>query len=110
MPFSPTPARQGIRSTSSCHRNAELGRLVPLWPSEIGDLSIVGRRRMCRLLMSALRRERQRGIAGHWTYDVSRHAALARMLRSETEALRRLAPNTPKPVIATGFAASFPSL
>ncbi len=76
-----------------CERGRELGRLVPLWPNEINDTMILGRRRMRRLLMSALRRERQRGIAGHWTYDVSRHAALSKMLRQETDDLRRLIPH-----------------
>jgi hypothetical protein len=39
----------------------------------------------------ALRVERQRGIAGHWTYDLARHARLLRAYRAETTAyLQRL--------------------
>jgi hypothetical protein len=57
---------------------------------------------MCSLLMSALRRERQRGIAGHWTYDVSRHAALSKMLRRETDDLRRLMPHAKMPAANAG--------
>ena len=86
-----------------CERGRELGRLVPLWPNEINDTTILGRRRMCRLLMSALRRERQRGIAGHWTYDVSRHAALSKMLRRETNDLRRLMPHATMPAANSGI-------
>jgi hypothetical protein len=33
-----------------------------------------------------LRVERQRGIAGHWTYDLARHARLLRAYRAETTA------------------------
>lgn len=65
-----------------------LGRVLPLWPHEIADPTLAGQERICRMLSSALRRERQRGVAGHWTYDIGRHAALARALRPE---LRRLA-------------------
>ena len=91
-------------------RTAELSRLVPLWPAELADISIAGRRRICALLGSALRRERQRGIAGHWTYDVSRHAALARLLRSETACLRGLTVSAAKPVTTDGWAAASPAL
>ncbi len=102
-------ARHGKRSDNRRDRDAELGRLVPLWPKEIADLSIAGRRHICALLMSALRRERQRGIAGHWTYDVSRHADLARMLRLESESLRRLVPRTTKAVATNGFSIALPN-
>jgi hypothetical protein len=91
-------------------RNAELSRLVPLWPAELADLSIAGRRRICALLGSSLRRERQRGIGGHWTYDVSRHAALARMLRSETACLRAIVPQAAKLAATASFAAASPAL
>ncbi|CAN1725104.1 protein of unknown function [Hyphomicrobium sp. 1Nfss2.1] len=33
----------------------------------------------------ALRLERQRGIAGHWAYDLARHAALLNAYRAETK-------------------------
>jgi hypothetical protein len=32
----------------------------------------------------ALRIERQRGIAGHWAYDLARHAQLLSAYRAET--------------------------
>lgn len=39
----------------------------------------------------ALRLERQRGRAGHWAYDLARHAQLLRAYRSEVaDYLRRV--------------------
>lgn len=66
---------------------ADLSGLLPLWPSELADRSLAGQQRICRLLDAALRRERQRGIGGHWAYDVARHAALARARRVEHKRL-----------------------
>jgi hypothetical protein len=47
------------------------------------DESPAGRRRIIARLRRALREERRRGIAGHWTYDLARHAALHRALQAE---------------------------
>lgn len=41
-------------------------------------------------LMRALRTERQRGKAGHWTYDLNRHIALSQALRRQIDRQRRL--------------------
>jgi hypothetical protein len=43
--------------------------------------AIVGR------LVRALRAERQRGKAGHWTYDMNRHIALMQALAAERQRL-----------------------
>jgi hypothetical protein len=85
-------------SAASAHRNppalsdsarrAGLSRLLPLWPHEISDLSIAGRRRIIATLEKALRAERRRGHAGHWAYDLARHAALVKNLKSESAALQ----------------------
>ena len=56
-------------------RVRELSRLLPLWPAEIEDGSLSGRRRLVGLMERALRAERARGQSGHWAYDLSRHAA-----------------------------------
>lgn len=90
------------RQWSDCLRARNLVRLLPLWPHEIADRSLSGQERICRLLSSALRRERQRGVAGHWTYDVARHAALARALRPELSRLARLREQTRMPARAAG--------
>lgn len=65
----------------------ELARLLPLWPHEMADLSIAGREKRLALLRRALRAERRRGQAGHWTYDLARHAALLRCYRREADSL-----------------------
>jgi hypothetical protein len=72
-------------------RDAQLQKLLPLWPHEIADRSFNGVARIVALLARALRSERQRGKAGHWTYDLSRHLALVNALRRERAELRRLA-------------------
>lgn len=69
-------------------RKALLQRLLPLWPREIADGSLANRQRIIRLLARALREERRRGSGGHWAYDLSRHAALAKLYKQECEALR----------------------
>lgn len=73
VPFHPT------------QRENELMRLLPLWPHEVADQSPSGRRRLLGLLRRALRDERKRGLAGHWTYDLSRHAQLLALYRAECE-------------------------
>ena len=69
-------------------RIRDLPRLVPLWPSEIADGSAAGLARLVQRLRKALREERRRGLAGHWAYDLGRHAALYRAYGRELEALR----------------------
>lgn len=64
-------------------RRTELPRLIPIELTELIDESPEGRRRLLVKLRRALRAERQRGIAGHWTYDLARHAELLRVYRLE---------------------------
>jgi hypothetical protein len=64
-------------------RARDLPRLVALWPREIDDCSDYGHRKLLAKLRCALREERRRGLAGHWTYDVARHAGLLRAYRHE---------------------------
>ncbi len=73
----------------SGNRSGELARLLPLWPSQLEDVSIAGRQRIVALLARALRGERQRGRGGHWAYDLSRHAALNRVLQIERSELAK---------------------
>lgn len=72
---------------SAEERACELARLVPLWPSEIADTSQAGRTRLVAKLYRALKAERQRGVSGHWSYDLARHAALLSAWRRERAAL-----------------------
>jgi len=72
------------------NRIEQLPRLIGLWPHELKDCSQAASERIVALLRKALRGERQRGIGGHWTYDVNRHLALSEALREENERLRIL--------------------
>ena len=68
-------------------RRMELPRLIALWPSEVEAISVEAQARLVALLRHALRRERQRGLAGSWTYDITRHARLLRAYTCELSAL-----------------------
>lgn len=71
------------RSRRPYDRRTELPRLLPLDPLDLDDENPQGRRRLLAKLWRALRAERRRGIAGHWTYDLARHAELLRVYRLE---------------------------
>jgi hypothetical protein len=64
-------------------RGRHLPRLIPVWPKEIADRSEAGRRAILLKLLKALRAERNRGRAGHWTYDLNRHIGLCQALIAE---------------------------
>lgn len=83
--YKPCPKHQ-----SDSERRAELARLLPLWPAEIADLTMQGRRRIIATLSKALRVERVRGKAGHWAYDLARHVALSQNWKNECAALRSI--------------------
>ena len=68
-------------------RVRDLPGLLPLWPPEISDATPAARQRLVQKLRRALREERCRGLAGHWTYNLSRHAALLRAYQHEVTAL-----------------------
>jgi len=67
-------------------RARDLPKLVPLWPGELRTLNGAAHARLVSRLRRALRAERQRGLAGHWAYDLTRHAQLLRAYRAETSA------------------------
>lgn len=102
-PINPPEKHRNIPPPSnweSTSRREELARLLPLWPSQLADLSLTGRRHVVQLLWRALREERRRARGGHWAYDVARHAALASSYRREQaelaacEARARAAPSS----------------
>ena len=76
-----------LHAAEQFKRASELPKLLPLWPCEIADTSQSGRLRVVAKLRGALRAERQRGLAGHWTYDLARHRQLLAAFRAETAAL-----------------------
>jgi hypothetical protein len=55
-------------------------------PSEIADRSFYGRAVLISKLTRFLEAERQRGLAGHWTYELARHRALLAIYRHEKAA------------------------
>lgn len=67
----------------SYHRQRDLPRLLPLWPHELEPASLAEHARLLARMRRALRMERQRGISGHWAYDLARHAELLRAYRAE---------------------------
>ena len=80
------------RDVGHFRREIMLPRLIPVGPNEIADRSASGRWRLVRKLARALRGERARGRAGHWTFSLNRHIGLLQAFRAETAALRALYP------------------
>jgi len=64
-------------------RSRDLPRLLALWPREIADQSEEGRHRLLAKLRRALRAERRRARAGHWSYDLNRHLGLLSAYKGE---------------------------
>lgn len=77
------------RGAEAYERSRILPRLLPLDPREFAEPSPALTRRICAALARALRRERTRGRAGHWTYDLDRHLALLQAYRAERARLTR---------------------
>ena len=69
-------------------RARHLPRLIPVGPDDIADDSPAGRRAILARLARALRGERSRGRAGHWTYDLNRHLGLKQAYAAERARLR----------------------
>jgi hypothetical protein len=82
-PFGRTVAVGAVQYDRAQH----LSRVLPVGPDEIADISASGRRAILKRLARALRAERNRGRAGHWTYDLNRHIALAQAYAAESAAL-----------------------
>ena len=72
---------------TSYQRGRDLPRLLPLMRSERETPTAEQHVRLIGLIRRALRRERCRGVAGHWTYDLARHAALLAAYRAERAAV-----------------------
>ncbi|MCH9764624.1 MAG: hypothetical protein K0U34_01340 [Alphaproteobacteria bacterium] len=70
-------------------RLRDLPALIPLWPRELRDTSQSGHLKLLSKLRQALRHERQRGLSGHWSYNVARHKALLDAYRYETQQARK---------------------
>src|SRR5690349_14168009 len=73
-------------ATSRYVRSRDLPRILPLWPNEIAANNLNDHLLLLARLRHALRCERQRGLGGHWAYDLARHVHLLRAYRAETAA------------------------
>jgi hypothetical protein len=71
----------------SYERSRMLVRLLPVGPDELAGAEPETTRRIVLKLARALRAERARGRAGHWTYDLNRHVGLMQALKAEQERL-----------------------
>ncbi len=77
------------RGAVTFRREVMLPRLIPVGPEEIADCTLAGRSRIVERLAKALRGERVRGRAGHWTYSLDRHIGLLQAYRAERTALQK---------------------
>ena len=68
-------------------RQRDLPKLIGVWPKDLEDRSPSALKRRVAKLEAALRSERRRGLAGHWTYDLARHTQLLVAFRSERTAM-----------------------
>jgi len=68
-------------------RSRDLPRLLALWPHELEDESERGRLNLLTKLRRALRTERRRARAAHWSYDLNRHLGLLSAYKGELAGL-----------------------
>ncbi len=68
-------------------RGRHLPRLIPVTAAEVEDDTIERHRVIIARLARALRAERNRGRAGHWTYDLNRHIGLKQAFAAEKQRL-----------------------
>jgi hypothetical protein len=71
-------------------RGRHLPRLIAIEPDRLSDGSLENVARIVARLARALRAERNRGRAGHWTYDLNRHIALKQSHAAERRSLEAL--------------------
>ena len=72
-----------IEAGTANYQRSRLARLIALTPDELAAADELSSQSIVLRLARALRGERARGRAGHWTYDLNRHIALAQAYRAE---------------------------
>lgn len=75
--------RYGSYGKTAYRRERHLAALIACWPDEIRDMGAETTTRIVAALKAAVRAERRRGRAGHWTYDLNRHISLVEALKAE---------------------------
>jgi hypothetical protein len=86
----PAAHRARMHGNPEAIPDADVVRLLRLWPHEFNDKSVAGRKRFIALIERALREERRRCRAGHVAYDVARHATLSRLLKQQRAGLLQI--------------------
>ena len=76
------------RNTTRYCPAGDLPRLIGIWPADSDGSGSISRREIIARLEAALRAERRRGTAGHWTDDLQRHAMLIAALSAERGILK----------------------
>lgn len=84
--------RMGEGGARRYKRDRDLPSLIALWPHELADFSAEGGLRILSKLRRALRAERRRARAGHWSYELNRHLALLSAYKGEIALLREATP------------------
>lgn len=87
----PSAARHLTAKNAAAHnynRQRDLPGLLAVWPSELSVSDNATHARLLARMRRALRLERQRGLAGHWAYDLNRHALLLHAYRVEVALYR----------------------
>ena len=79
-----------VEAGAGCYvRARDLPRLIALWPQELEDQTSEGSLLILSKLRRALRAERRRALAGHWSYELNRHLALMTAYKAELGLMRR---------------------
>jgi hypothetical protein len=86
----PAAHHKRLHGNPEASPEADVARLLRLWPHEFNDKSVSGRKRFIALIERALREERRRCRAGHIAYDVARHATLSRLLKQQRAGLLQI--------------------
>ena len=89
-------------------RARDLPRLIALWPHELADQSSEGSLLILSKLRRALRAERRRALADHWSYELNRHLGLMMAYKAELGPMRRakLRPSRTEPAVARSTSAA----
>src|SRR4026207_685903 len=79
-----------VEAGAGCYvRARDLPRLIALWPHELCDQTSEGSLLILSKLRRALRAERRRALAGHWSYELNRHLGLMTAYKAELGLMRR---------------------